>query len=294
VPSQPGALRGRRRQRLADSASSPSPRALHAAPRAWLRLGRVRPRAPSAARVVVPGLPPRLRCAARPARAAPARRASVRAQGPAQRKAALIGARPAGAGALRDGACALLGAAAPGTVPPPLPRTKWTRRVPHPVLIGHAVCLVQVRSGPQLTSFLLTPPGAGAAAPPPGSCFAARACVAPIAIDPGGNRSGALRARESDERGARAWVAPAAWFATPALADVAGAVLEVWLAPPPPPYCFPYHSPYCTLPGPRRCGSRCLPAGTAPQRARRTSCWSARAARRAPAPRRPTARGVSG
>jgi len=23
--------------------------------------------------------------------------------------------------------------------PPPLPRTKWTRRVPHPVLIGHAV-----------------------------------------------------------------------------------------------------------------------------------------------------------
>jgi len=27
-----------------------------------------------------------------------------------------------------------------GAVPPP-PRTKWTRRVPHPVLIGHAVCL---------------------------------------------------------------------------------------------------------------------------------------------------------
>ena len=26
--------------------------------------------------------------------------------------------------------------------PPPPPRTKWTRRVPHPVLIGHAVCLV--------------------------------------------------------------------------------------------------------------------------------------------------------
>ena len=31
--------------------------------------------------------------------------------------------------------------------PPPPPRTKWTRRVPHPVLIGHAVCLVQVASG---------------------------------------------------------------------------------------------------------------------------------------------------
>jgi hypothetical protein len=29
-------------------------------------------------------------------------------------------------------------------VHPPPPRTRWTRRVPHPVLIGHAVCLVQV------------------------------------------------------------------------------------------------------------------------------------------------------
>ena len=25
--------------------------------------------------------------------------------------------------------------------PPPPPRTKWTRRVPHPVLIGHAASL---------------------------------------------------------------------------------------------------------------------------------------------------------
>jgi hypothetical protein len=30
-------------------------------------------------------------------------------------------------------------------VPPPL-RTKWTRRVPHPVLIGHAASLSQVRA----------------------------------------------------------------------------------------------------------------------------------------------------
>ena len=29
--------------------------------------------------------------------------------------------------------------------PPPSPRTKWTRRVPHPVLIGHAAPLSQVR-----------------------------------------------------------------------------------------------------------------------------------------------------
>ena len=37
--------------------------------------------------------------------------------------------------------------------PPPPPRTKWTRRVPHPVLIGHAVCLVQVRSTPHFPCY---------------------------------------------------------------------------------------------------------------------------------------------
>ena len=30
-----------------------------------------------------------------------------------------------------------------GSRPPPPPRTKWTRRVPHPVLIGHAASLTQ-------------------------------------------------------------------------------------------------------------------------------------------------------
>ena len=30
-------------------------------------------------------------------------------------------------------------------IPPPPPRTKWTRRVPHPVLIRHAASLSQVR-----------------------------------------------------------------------------------------------------------------------------------------------------
>jgi hypothetical protein len=32
-------------------------------------------------------------------------------------------------------------------VPPPPPRTKWTRRVPHPVLNGHAVSLSQGAGG---------------------------------------------------------------------------------------------------------------------------------------------------
>jgi len=37
------------------------------------------------------------------------------------------------------------------TDPPPLtPRTKWTRRVPHPVLIGHAASLPQERGLPAL------------------------------------------------------------------------------------------------------------------------------------------------
>jgi len=31
-------------------------------------------------------------------------------------------------------------------LPPPLPRTKWTRRVPHPVLIGHAASLTPYQS----------------------------------------------------------------------------------------------------------------------------------------------------
>ena len=33
----------------------------------------------------------------------------------------------------------------PVSPPPPPPRTEWTRRVPHPVLIGHAASLSQVR-----------------------------------------------------------------------------------------------------------------------------------------------------
>jgi hypothetical protein len=39
--------------------------------------------------------------------------------------------------------------------PPPSPRTKWTRRVPHPVLIGHAAFLSQA-GGRSRTPF---PPG---------------------------------------------------------------------------------------------------------------------------------------
>ena len=38
------------------------------------------------------------------------------------------------------------------TLPPPLPppRTKWTRRVPHPVLIGHAASLSQAAADARL------------------------------------------------------------------------------------------------------------------------------------------------
>ena len=44
--------------------------------------------------------------------------------------------------ALRDGSSALTVAEARAKVIPlPPPRTKWTRRVPHPVLIGHAASL---------------------------------------------------------------------------------------------------------------------------------------------------------
>jgi hypothetical protein len=38
------------------------------------------------------------------------------------------------------------GATEPEPPPPPSPRTKWTRRVPHPVLIGHAASLTPYKS----------------------------------------------------------------------------------------------------------------------------------------------------
>jgi hypothetical protein len=45
------------------------------------------------------------------------------------------------------------GPAAPSTCarppPPPSPRTKWTRRVPHPVLIGHAASLTPYSGAPR-------------------------------------------------------------------------------------------------------------------------------------------------
>jgi len=44
---------------------------------------------------------------------------------------------PSTSGSSRGGRCTGAGR----TPPPPLPRTKWTRRVPHPVLIGHAASL---------------------------------------------------------------------------------------------------------------------------------------------------------
>ena len=50
---------------------------------------------------------------------------------------------PAAAGA----AGAAGAAAAGGRPPPPPPRTKWTRRVPHPVLIGHAASLTRTDGG---------------------------------------------------------------------------------------------------------------------------------------------------
>ena len=63
----------------------------------------------------------------------------------------------------------------PSPPPPPPPRTKWTRRVPHPVLIGHAASLSQVW-GEGSTSYQMSAPVAvgeqctGAGAYPDFSC----------------------------------------------------------------------------------------------------------------------------
>ena len=46
-----------------------------------------------------------------------------------------VSIRPGPAGAVQ------INRVRPPAPPPPPPRTKWTRRVPHPVLIGHAASL---------------------------------------------------------------------------------------------------------------------------------------------------------
>jgi len=51
------------------------------------------------------------------------------------------GASPLGGSAGAPAAPGALGVDAPAVLSPPPPRTKWTRRVPHPVLIGHAASL---------------------------------------------------------------------------------------------------------------------------------------------------------
>jgi len=57
-----------------------------------------------------------------------------------------------------------------GDLPPPLPpRTKWTRRVPHPVLIGHAAY-----KGDLIDGMMMRPPASLAAARarwPPGALY---------------------------------------------------------------------------------------------------------------------------
>jgi hypothetical protein len=82
----------------------------------------------------------------------PARRRRAPLRPPRSRVAAGRGVRHVGGAGGGGGAAALSGReralrgrrASAAPLPagaPPLPRTKWTRRVPHPVLIGHAASL---------------------------------------------------------------------------------------------------------------------------------------------------------
>jgi hypothetical protein len=97
----------------------------------------------------------RLRAA--PPSRAPQRRPSAPAAAPAAKRAA-----PCGAGGSRPRHRARLA---------PPPRTKWTRRVPHPVLIGHAESLSGWRRRPssQATTRSASRCSPGAARPPPPS-----------------------------------------------------------------------------------------------------------------------------
>ena len=68
----------------------------------------------------------------------------ARADGGGESLTARRGASPGGTFALR--VAVQLRDAAARWAPPPPPRTKWTRRVHHPVLIGHAASLSQARA----------------------------------------------------------------------------------------------------------------------------------------------------
>jgi hypothetical protein len=81
-------------------------------------------------------------------------------------RAPFLGRRSPAGSSPREGAGrtprAAAGAGAPLTGRPPPPRTKWTRRVPHPVLIGHAASLTPYyvgRGRRQPPWWIMTPAG---------------------------------------------------------------------------------------------------------------------------------------
>ena len=65
--------------------------------------------------------------------------------------------------------------------PPPPPRNEWTRRVPHPVLVGHAASLPQAAGAAALHREALNTP---------------RACCARVDYAAAGARRGAARAAD--------------------------------------------------------------------------------------------------
>ena len=80
------------------------------------------------------------------------------------RETRVEGERVAGEGESRAGA-----QATQRSPPPPPPRTKWTRRVPHPVLIGHAACVSTRarRRGRQSLEVVVSGHARDAVSPPP-------------------------------------------------------------------------------------------------------------------------------
>ena len=124
APARPSAVSARARAAPASSARAaarpPASAAAAAASRAVASAASMRARSVSSARCAAPARSPAASaCVRASSSSAPRARASSCASRPARRQPSPR--RPA----------------AP-RLPPPPPRTKWTRRVPHPVLIGHA------------------------------------------------------------------------------------------------------------------------------------------------------------
>jgi hypothetical protein len=146
---------------------------------------------------------------------------------PGGRLRAALAAQEEAWGLSRDGARPLM----VGVHAPPPPRTKWTRRVPHPVLIGHAASLSQVgvhaRAGHK---FIEIPPAGPRALVHALAHQLLRVLRAPVPVDPSAWQAAVaarIGRRGGAPGGAEGGAAPAPWFLVIAATEDGEALAEL-------------------------------------------------------------------